>query len=86
MFACAGFLYPPGDYETAVTLTKQLVRDPALRERIGGAARLEVMAMQIRFPTLRPNRISLASTRLRSQLLHHLKFDVVDSHYTTSRP
>ena len=37
-----GFLYPPGDYETAVTLTKQLVRDRALRERVGGAARLEV--------------------------------------------
>ena len=38
----AGFLYPAGDYETAVSLTKQLVLDPALRERIGGAARLEV--------------------------------------------
>ncbi len=38
----AGFLYPPGDYQTAVALTKQLVRDRALRERVGGAARLEV--------------------------------------------
>ena len=38
----AGFLYPPGDYQTAFALTKQLVRDRALRERVGGAARLEV--------------------------------------------
>ena len=38
----AGFLYSPGDYDMAVSLTKQLVRDQTLRERVGGAARLEV--------------------------------------------
>lgn len=38
---CAGFLYDPNDYATALEVTRRLVEDRALRERMGKAAREE---------------------------------------------
>ena len=39
-----GFLYPPGDYAAAASLTQRLVSDPKLRRQVGSAARREVEA------------------------------------------
>ena len=39
-----GFLYPPGDADAAVALTRSLMRDSGLRQRVGAAARQEAAA------------------------------------------
>ena len=40
--ACAGVLYPAGDYPEALRLTRHLVEDVAARKTMGATARAEV--------------------------------------------
>ena len=38
----AGFLYPSGDYDACLDITRRLVEDAELRQRMGRQARAEV--------------------------------------------
>jgi hypothetical protein len=46
--ACAGFLYPPGDYGAATAYVRKLVEDATLRAQMGREARLEVCWCRLR--------------------------------------